>query len=186
MRTSVENKSFDHYKALLKKIDALCATLKDYYGREIICSPGCTSCCISRISLFPVETLFIKTHLDPSSINPQRDSASCIFLKEGACTVYRARPVLCRTQGFPLLYRGDRENTDTVELSLCERNLTGIEEISFEQVIDMDAVNLSLAAVNMRFLQDEGRYEEYKNRRIFMEDIAKIIWCPSFKIEFSF
>ncbi len=176
MQTSVENNSFDHYKALLKKIDALCTALRDYYGREITCSPGCTSCCISGLSLFPVEALFIKTHLNPSSINPPSGTASCIFLREGACTVYRARPVLCRTQGFPLLYRGDRENSDTVELSLCERNLTGIEEISFEQVIDMDAVNLSLAAVNMRFLQDKGRYEEYKNRRIFMEDIAEMTW----------
>ncbi len=92
--------------------------------------------------------------------------------------MYSARPVLCRTQGYPLLYRSGADGEEQFQLSHCERNFTGREEFSPDFVIDMDRVNLALAAVNIHFLKSAGRYEQCKDLRISMDEIAGMTWPP--------
>ncbi len=165
--------NFGHYENLLQSLDAICRSLADYYGAEIRCREACASCCIPGISLFPVEAWYIKHSLGPLQASG-RSSGSCIFLDRGLCSVYRARPVLCRTQGFPLLYRDETGAGGAAEISACETNFTGVKEFPINHVIDMGKVNLSLAAVNIRFLHDIGRYEELRNSRFAMENIPAL------------
>lgn len=100
----------------------------------------------------------------------------CAFLgRNGECTVYAGRPIICRTHGLPLAYRVyeyDREGRpvrtrapEYMDLwcDLNFRELPGSEADSYFDAhgrINMDRVNLRIEELNRRFLAspDGARY----------------------------
>lgn len=58
-----------------------------------------------------------------SSLLPQFKGNSCLFLKEGFCTVYDGRPSKCRTQGYSLMEYGD-----SVQFQTCVPEVIRMEE----------------------------------------------------------
>ncbi|QUW03153.1 YkgJ family cysteine cluster protein [Chloracidobacterium validum] len=88
--------------------------------------------------------------------DPERN-VPCPALVNEACAVYPARPVLCRTHGFPLLYL-DETTEDGGLLDVCPLNFTdGEAEISHRDVFDMTIVNLRLVAASLAFEPDGER-----------------------------
>jgi len=76
------------------------------------CKAGCSKCCMTDISVFEIEADRIidyvnsleetaKTALQAKWKEPVEKGA-CTFLYEGQCSIYEARPLICRTQGLPL------------------------------------------------------------------------------------
>ncbi len=101
--------------------------------------------------------------------------------KDGACTVYEARPIICRTHGLPLAYRvyeydqsGEQIRPDDPEYTdlWCDLNFRLLEDSHAKRFfdtngrIDMDAVNSQIEAINAAFLRtpDGARYEAERTR----------------------
>ncbi len=164
--------SFNEYILFLEKLDRLCAGVNSYFSENIKCRPGCSDCCMAGLELFPVEAFCISQHITTHQSTPHKTDR-CVFLKDSMCTIYEYRPVVCRTQGLPLVYRD--EESDSFELSVCEKNFTESdisESIDLNHVIDMDRINTILAAQNINFLNITGR-QDLKNRRFTMEEILQ-------------
>ncbi|NBB90970.1 MAG: hypothetical protein GVY23_07155 [Spirochaetes bacterium] len=104
--------------------------------------------------------------------NPEADRRRCGFLgPEGECTVYSARPIICRTHGLPLAYRlheydelGRIVPGTTHMDSWCDLNFTGLANESAAAYfgrhgrIDQALLNETLEDLNRRFLDSpEGR-----------------------------
>ena len=72
------------------------------------CGQGCSFCCHDRILITPPEVDFIKTqkyefNQERKKLQEESDfwslkfaDRACIFLKEGKCTIYSTRPLVCR------------------------------------------------------------------------------------------
>jgi Fe-S-cluster containining protein len=104
---------------------------------------------------------------DPATAVP------CPALIDGACAVYDARPVICRTHGFPLFYSD--EETDEAFLDVCPLNFSesedDLESLTSRDVFDMYLVNLRLADANLALLAAAAEPIEQIPRR----SIADII-----------
>jgi hypothetical protein len=82
------------------------------YSSSMKCAEGCSKCCFTDISIFEVEASRIKEWIDSQSIDDQDAlkklwqspvaQGACAFLYNDRCSIYEARPIICRTQGAPL------------------------------------------------------------------------------------
>ncbi|MBM3262376.1 MAG: YkgJ family cysteine cluster protein [candidate division Zixibacteria bacterium] len=122
---------------------------------------GCSSCCHTRIELFPVEFDRISAAFRRLPISRQdaicRDAAHrwaegiCPLLLDDACSLYEYRPSICRTHGFPL-YSGVRHETGTA-VSVCVLNFTDGPTFGDQDLIDMDKLGMTLIAANLEYLR---------------------------------
>lgn len=152
MRNLLEN-----YRQLTERVDALCSSINKTLGDQITCSPGCSSCCTS-ISIFPVEAAALREALNSlpmqqskdilRHVSAHADDERCPLLLNNLCSLYEARPVICRTHGLPIVYTADgRRSSDC-----CPLNMTDIESVSGSSVVDVDKLNTLLVAVNSIYL----------------------------------
>lgn len=82
------------------------------HSQKMECKKGCSKCCQTDISVFEIEADRVDdwfTSLD--SVEQKRlldlwqtpnQESYCTFLYNDQCTIYEARPLICRTQGLPL------------------------------------------------------------------------------------
>ena len=119
------------------------------------CGPGCASCCHRRIEVFAVEAEPIATELamlaarDPdlrARIRRQADdpehSQICPLLVEDRCSVYDARPLICRSHGLPVLV-----NTDAgPAVSVCPLYFDA-QEIPGASILNLEALIAPLAVL---------------------------------------
>ena len=89
---------------------------------RVACKSGCFLCCHSRVSVIPLEALLMAEFVDaefsalqvdalvgrihrshdltngksPEQIYALKDELPCVFLDGGRCSVYQARPSICR------------------------------------------------------------------------------------------
>lgn len=76
------------------------------------CMKGCSQCCEVDRTVFGIEAEIIADHIEGLSDQDfnslikllketqDKDPNHCAFLKEGACLVYEARPLICRSHGL--------------------------------------------------------------------------------------
>lgn len=100
-----------------ERFDANCAT----HGIKLACTAGCAYCCHTRVEVLPHEALFIARYIrfTRSEAKQQqliehlqsraeqaaglsreeyfRARIPCAFLVDSRCSIYEARPTLCRT-----------------------------------------------------------------------------------------
>lgn len=79
---------------------------------QMSCSTGCSKCCYTDISIFDVEADLIRDYFKGLGVTQKEDlkrlwtsknnEGACSFLYEEKCSIYSARPIICRTQGVPL------------------------------------------------------------------------------------
>lgn len=146
------------YQQLLAKIDAKAEELARLHGAHISCHKGCHSCCLPGLRMFPVEAEHIRTLL---LARPDRAAAAlanetldphqgtrCAFLDaKGACLIYEARPVVCRTHGFPLEFKVDE---DAKSRDVCPLNFDGqdLNSLPPAGVLNLDLINTLLTLIN--------------------------------------
>ena len=137
------------YRALIAEIDTKMARLvQDRFIGRLRCQAGCDSCCI-RFSVLPIEAAFIATVVPRSLPLPNEGGDRCCFLREGMCTIYMYRPVLCRTQGVPLGYVD--EVAGTIEVSACPLNFQEDYLFEIDDLYMMDEINHKLAELNLTY-----------------------------------
>ena len=148
----------DNYLALRDRVDELCAGTCRRLAAEISCRPGCDACC-RHLSIFAVEAAALAAELETlpalqaDLIRRKAAQAGadtpCPLLHEGLCLLYRARPIICRTHGLPLLIAREDGN----EIDFCPENFRGLKSIPGADVIDLERLNALLAAINAVYLK---------------------------------
>ena len=150
---------FQSYRELIAKVDAQWRRSRKQLGERIRCAPGCSDCC-RHISVFPVEAVRLAlavielpgnraAALRRRAAGADPDGACPLLDEDGRCALYEARPVICRTQGLPLLI-GEEGNT---RVCACPRNDFSQAPIPAGAIIGLERLNTLLATVNRLFVQ---------------------------------
>ncbi|WP_439182205.1 YkgJ family cysteine cluster protein [Carboxylicivirga taeanensis] len=150
--------NLDNYKALLEEVDTTTLKLWDEHQNNMACKKGCDMCCLN-FDVFPIEFDYIKQQVEAlypdvlSQQAPEKLGEKCVFLNEHRCSIYEARPIICRTHGYPLLYMN--EAGDQWELSHCELNFTTVDEDYFheENCYAQDTYNSRLFMLNKEYIK---------------------------------
>jgi Fe-S-cluster containining protein len=151
--------SLNNYRILVERVDALGQRIEAEFRAQIACRRGCDACC-RHLSLFWVEGVALAQALDDLSEpvaerireRARRAAADgpCPLLEAGACLLYAARPIICRTHGLPLL-AGEGEAR---RIDYCPENFRDIDTLPAGAVIDLDRLNTTLAAINALFVSE--------------------------------
>lgn len=99
----------ERIRAIHDAVDEALATLAERNRERLRCGRGCAACCVDDITVFELEADRIRAEY-PAVLANARPHArgACAFLSDdGLCRVYRARPYVCRTQGFPLRWAAE-------------------------------------------------------------------------------
>src|SRR4030095_9595019 len=111
------------------------------YGDQIQCRKGCSKCCSQIFNITPLDAWIIREHLRSLPIL-QRDELKkraeeykkgnpCPALgNKGECTIYEARPVICRRFGMPIY---DYKNPEKIHA--CDLNFKEGDEITDDKLI---------------------------------------------------
>ncbi len=163
--------TLENYYNLVSRVDELCRRITTDYAERLACREGCDECC-RHITLFPVEAVALASALGglpPAEVSRIRERAAsavnaepCPLLEEGRCLLYAARPVICRTHGFPLVV--EREGDRVIDF--CPKNFNGITTFPSSIVIDLDLLNTTLAAINSLFLTSCRNRSQLQGERL--------------------
>jgi len=159
-------KAFAEYQALIEKVDAFQARVRERYPGQIECRAGCSECCrkIPRLILSPVEAFYLREQLRqlPSEEQSRLRRASqatmppCPILTSDACLVHPNRPMLCRTYGYPTL-SPQLLQIGQPGLNYCYKNFTGLSgpnALDQGSIMNVDRVTEELWEVNRRFVAE--------------------------------
>lgn len=168
----------EYLKQLHQKISEHHQKVEKTYPEGMTCKNGCSRCCYVNLSVFPIEAQFIRDWFNNLPIEKIEELkkewekegrlaenffgktvSACPFLKNESCTIYEARPVICRTQGLPLKFTEDQE----VAIDACPLNFENDEHI-LEDCLDLDRLNLILATLQRQ--QGEGK-------RVLLSDLQE-------------
>jgi Fe-S-cluster containining protein len=148
-----------NYRNFVEGLNALCRNIEKEYFEQIACRKGCDACC-RHFSLFPVEAVNMAQalrQLPEAQILRILEKARlaspdgpCPLLEDGACLLYPARPIICRTHGMPILTREHGKPT----VDFCPKNFKGIASLPGNAVIDLDLLNTTLVAINALFVKE--------------------------------
>ena len=153
------------YHDMIADVDRSCRRIISRHKMHIACTKGCAgNCCRIHISVYPVEAVSVALALQAQPPDRRRriqqkarqtgTFGPCPLLADGACQLYAARAVICRTHGLPVstVYRGHRS------VGFCQKNFRNISSIPPQDVIDLARLNNRLATINHRFIsQTEHR-----------------------------
>ncbi len=96
---------------------------------------------------------------------------SCPLLVNDRCSIYEARPLICRTQGLPLLLEAEDGG---LEVDFCPLNFTGagaVDDLDEDHLAPLDALNLRLSLLNLEHCRETGLGDEASGERVRMADI---------------
>jgi hypothetical protein len=147
------------YLRLIARVDKACRVIQETYADQIACSKGCRgNCCRIHLSIFAIEAVALGRALNRLPRDLMRhirqkagkttSFGPCPLLEDGACLMYDARLVICRTHGLPMRteYRGRQS------IGFCPKNFQNLSPLPDDAVLDLDIINAELAALNRAFV----------------------------------
>jgi Fe-S-cluster containining protein len=153
--------SLRDYRTLLSEVDQCCNRIGQRYAEHIACTKACSgNCCRIHLSIFAVEAFSLagalqklpaeKANFIKQKAREVTSFGPCPLLEDGACLMYDARLIICRTHGLPMMseYRG------TSSVGYCHKNFQNLSNIPDDAVIDLNCLNQSLKAVNRQFMDE--------------------------------
>ena len=169
-------------------MDRLVAKLQARYSKHLVCRAGCSGCCHHHLSVFPVEAEHARAAIEalpgPTrarveeqareviKLEAQGKPVYCPLLIDDRCSIYDSRPLICRTQGLPLLMEAEDGEQ---EVDFCPLNFTAagaIDDLDEDHLAPLDALNLRLALANLEHCRGAGLDGEAGAARIKMADIV--------------
>lgn len=161
---------FTGFGKLLEAVDAKCGKQEAVLAEQIKCKAGCHHCCRRIPSILPVEWAWIKTCALNRSVRPEEGSAGvrlegravsegrdlrsdlhpgeplCGHLDaRGLCSIYAARPLICRTHGLLILSENGLDH--------CPWNFQDLEEVDEDLVFRLENLHETLVRLNLAFLR---------------------------------
>jgi uncharacterized protein len=126
------------------------------YPQELACHKGCGICCeLQTVSCIEACAIyhFVK-NIPVCAGEKAATPGKCPFLCEDVCTIYAARPVICRTHGLALCSPADSLGPSVS----CPFNFngTGAESIEQQYVLDTGRITMNLVRLNMAFSMTAG------------------------------
>jgi uncharacterized protein len=174
------------YHQFIQQVEDLTTRLSQYYSQHLVCRRGCSGCCYTRLSVFEVEAaslraairelpVEIRRRIEQQALDVSEDgrgdaSIACPLLVEDQCSVYHSRPVICRTQGLPLLFEAGEEQV----VDFCPLNFTGLDatdDLEEDHLVALDELNLKLALINLQHCLEQGMTREESGRRIGIREL---------------
>jgi len=164
------------YHQLLAALDAEIARIGEIHAAALSCGPRCASCCLA-FSVLPIEAACLREAVaalppatqDRLGRNLAAGNDRCPLLIDELCSVYAARPVICRTQGLPLVYV-DAER-EAIEVSACPLNFSDDFAFAPKHLLFMDEFNAILSELNRAWCRKQGLAP---TRRIPLREIARL------------
>jgi len=131
------------------------------------CKNGCSRCCHTDISVFAVEATpirewFLGLDSGQKSVllerwNEPQQAAACAFLRNDSCTIYEARPLICRTQGLALRFEEEQAGVMESLIDICPLNDSMLEIIQETEVLNLDLLNRILVTLEQQDAQGTTR-----------------------------
>ena len=151
------------YELFVTDVDRRCNQIIRRHRDQIACARGCAgNCCRIHLSVYPVEAVSLYLALRKLAPEMQlriqararhtNSFGPCPLLEEGACLMYDARAVICRTHGLPMgvEYMGRRT------AGFCVMNFKQLDPIPDEDTIDLVRLNSRLAEINAKFVRENS------------------------------
>jgi uncharacterized protein len=158
------------YDTLVARVDALAARFSARYAKHLVCRAGCSGCCHHHLSVFAVEAAAIRRAIEamPAALRGRVEAqaretdvreargepVACPLLVDDRCAIYESRPLICRTQGLPLLLEAD---DGELEVDFCPLNFSAPDaanDLEETHLVPLERINLQLALVNLQFCRD--------------------------------
>ena len=164
--------------ALQKNVDQFCESFEKKYSKEMTCKKGCSACCHQDLSVFPIEADVIRQWFQnqPDSLKSELiatwklDQATgadtsghpaqpCSFLYKNACTIYAARPMICRSQGVALKW----VENESPQYDVCPLNFTD-GDFDKQDALDIDRLQTlqSIAQVSTKATSERVKLSQIK------------------------
>ncbi len=148
------------YQQLIAALDAEIVRIAQLHAGAISCGPGCASCC-QPFSVLAIEAACVREAIaslpaasrERLDCNRAEDPERCPLLIDDLCTIYAARPVICRTQGLPLAYVD--EEREAIEVSACGLNFPDGHGFAPEELLFLDPFNTRLAELNQAWCREQ-------------------------------
>lgn len=144
------------YRTLCGYCDTVFNRALDALRPHIRCARGCSACCVLE-TVAPLEASVIADYVQTVSRpdNAPDDSSHCVLLHQDTCTIYPARPIICRTHGVPLLY------PSSGEIEICPLNLTRYDVAALPHDLFCDAERIAdnLMRLNLAFCMLTGQQD---------------------------
>lgn len=172
-------------RPLQKKAEDEFTRFAQKYSEGMKCSAGCSTCCIDELSIFSWEAAIItdwffdltdeqkekwkKLQAMPSRPVGQSQENACAFLHEGVCTIYDARPSLCRTQGMAMQFLDDHKQVQRDWCPLNFKDETNCGPPAPEDDLNLEALNKMLAQAQI--IYDKENPEALGPVRVDLRDL---------------
>jgi Fe-S-cluster containining protein len=177
----------DAYQELLAQVETLTARLTARYAQHLVCRAGCSGCCQHHLSVFAVEAAAIRQAFDALPVDMRErierqaravnerqargEAVACPLLVDERCAIYAARPLICRTQGLPLLLEVE---SGEATVAFCPLNFSApgaVEDLDERQLVPLEALNLKLALANLQHCREQGISPAASGERRRMSEI---------------
>jgi uncharacterized protein len=152
-------------KVLYQKVEDFFDEVRKRHPEGLSCKSGCSTCCHVDLSVFSVEANNIESWFqslsqeDKEKIREEWEKPStqtrgfngellnsCAFLKDHRCTIYEARPLICRTQGLPLMFEKDHGGED---VDACPLNFED-SELEEKDILSLARLNRVLSQLQIQ------------------------------------
>src|SRR5215470_9887217 len=169
------------YKEFIEHVERLTAKLRARYSKHLVCRAGCSGCCHHHLSVFAVEAEEAGAAFEvlPAPLREQVEKQArevikheaqglpivCPMLVDDRCSIYQSRPLICRTQGLPLLMEAEDGEQ---EVDFCPLNFTeagAVDDLDEDHLVPLDVLNLRLALVNLEYCRATGLGDEASGER---------------------
>lgn len=145
------------YGALAAKVDAFFDRVHDAHRAQMQCGSGCSDCCSVRLTVTLVEAATIASALAEMPEEARRAIAAraaassperCSALDaDDRCSIYAARPLVCRSHGAPIRRRDPDRSLPVVDA--CPRNFAGgFGDVPEADCFDQETVSTVLGALD--------------------------------------
>lgn len=149
------------------------------------CRRGCSKCCYTDISVFEVEANNIRSWFHSLAAAKKaelsklwsapalktmsfsgEEVSSCVFLNQESCSIYEARPLICRTQGHALSFREGKD----MFVDICPLNEEMLDTLTSSEMINLDLLNSILSGLEKIDSKNTERH------RIRLKDLKDELW----------
>lgn len=209
------------YSVVQGRVDAFFAAVLQRHPTQLQCQKGCHGCCQAGLSVSAVEAAAIRDYLRSLPVHDRarlkallqagtssnrtapatadRDASCALLTEDGLCTIYPARPLVCRSQGLPLAYAPELipeqalrfRAKDGRAVVLCPLNFAPdadpaasiVEaaesvEPTAADILDGDRLDVLLALLNRRYVDSLGGNPQDALARVDLADLVRDL-CDS-------